>query len=66
MKRSETITHDVIVVGAGLAGTWAAMIAAQDGVRDIGVLSKVHPLRSHLGFGSQWQQRQFAHYHRLW
>ncbi len=49
MNQSETITHDVIVVGAGLAGTWAAMIAAQDGVRDIGVLSKIHPLRSHSG-----------------
>ncbi len=44
-----TITHDVIVVGAGLAGTWAALEAAQAGVKDIGVLSKVHPLRSHSG-----------------
>ncbi|MBN1964606.1 MAG: FAD-binding protein [Anaerolineae bacterium] len=43
------ITHDVIVVGAGLAGTWAAMIASQEGVKDIGVLSKIHPLRSHSG-----------------
>ena len=46
---SETITHDVIVVGAGLAGTWAALTAAQNGVKDIGVLSKIHPLRSHSG-----------------
>ncbi len=46
---SEIITHDVIIVGAGLAGTWAAMIAAREGVTDIGVLSKVHPLRSHSG-----------------
>ena len=46
---SETIIHDVIVVGAGLAGSWAAMTAAQNGVKDIGVLSKVHPLRSHSG-----------------
>ncbi|MBE2221713.1 MAG: succinate dehydrogenase flavoprotein subunit [Anaerolineae bacterium] len=46
---SETITHDVIVVGAGLAGTWAALTAAQRGVKNIGVLSKIHPLRSHSG-----------------
>ena len=49
MTSSEVVTHDVIVVGAGLAGTWAAMIASQQGVRDIGVLSKIHPLRSHSG-----------------
>lgn len=46
---TDTITHDVIVIGAGLAGTWAAMIAAQQGVTDIAVLSKIHPLRSHSG-----------------
>jgi succinate dehydrogenase / fumarate reductase flavoprotein subunit len=49
MPSSEVITHDVIVVGAGLAGTWAAMIASQEGVRDVAVLSKIHPLRSHSG-----------------
>jgi len=49
MKEPETITHEVIIVGAGLAGTWAAMTAAQNGVKDIGVLSKIHPLRSHSG-----------------
>jgi succinate dehydrogenase / fumarate reductase flavoprotein subunit len=46
---TETITHDVIIVGAGLAGTWAAMTACQDGVKDVAVVSKVHPLRSHSG-----------------
>lgn len=46
---AEMITHDVLIVGAGLAGTWAAMVAAREGVRDIGVLSKIHPLRSHSG-----------------
>ena len=46
---TETITHDVIIVGSGLAGSWAAMIASQEGVKDIGVLSKIHPLRSHSG-----------------
>jgi succinate dehydrogenase / fumarate reductase, flavoprotein subunit len=49
MTESNTITHDVIIVGAGLAGSWAAMTAAKQGVRDIGVLSKIHPLRSHSG-----------------
>lgn len=49
MSNSEVITHDVIVVGAGLAGTWAAMAASKQGVKDIGVLSKIHPLRSHSG-----------------
>ncbi len=48
-KPSSVITLDVIVVGAGLAGTWAAMIASQEGVTDVGVLSKLHPLRSHSG-----------------
>ncbi len=47
MTDSEVITHDVLIVGAGLAGTWAAMTAAQQGVTDVGVLSKIHPLRSH-------------------
>jgi succinate dehydrogenase / fumarate reductase, flavoprotein subunit len=46
---SETITHDVIVIGAGLAGSWAALNAARAGVTDVGVLSKLHPLRSHSG-----------------
>lgn len=49
MAESSPITHDVIVVGAGLAGTWAAMIASQEGVSNVGVLSKLHPLRSHSG-----------------
>jgi succinate dehydrogenase / fumarate reductase flavoprotein subunit len=49
MSDTDTIVHDVIVVGAGLAGSWAAMIAAQQGVKDVGVLSKIHPLRSHSG-----------------
>ena len=46
---SEEIVHDVIIVGAGLAGSWAAMEVAKNGVNDIGVLSKIHPLRSHSG-----------------
>jgi succinate dehydrogenase / fumarate reductase flavoprotein subunit len=46
---SEEIVHDVIIVGAGLAGSWAAIEVAKNGVKDIGVLSKIHPLRSHSG-----------------
>ncbi len=49
MPNSETITHDVIIVGAGLAGTWAAMTTSQQGIENVGVLSKLHPLRSHSG-----------------
>ncbi len=46
---NDVIIHDVVIVGAGLAGTWAAMTAAQQGVKDVAVLSKLHPLRSHSG-----------------
>lgn len=46
---NDVIIHDVIIVGAGLAGTWAAMTAAEQGVKDVAVLSKIHPLRSHSG-----------------
>lgn len=49
MSDARVITHDVVIVGAGLAGSWAAMVAAREGVTNIGVLSKVHPLRSHSG-----------------
>lgn len=45
----EEIIHDVVIVGAGLAGTWAAIEAINNGVRDVGVISKTHPLRSHSG-----------------
>ncbi len=38
--------HDVLVIGAGLAGQRAALAAAQDGV-SVGIISKVHPVRSH-------------------
>jgi len=47
MQSAESSTHDVVIVGAGLAGTWAAMVAAKEGVDDIVVLSKIHALRSH-------------------
>jgi succinate dehydrogenase / fumarate reductase flavoprotein subunit len=38
--------HDVLVIGAGLAGQRAALAAAQEGV-SVGLISKVHPVRSH-------------------
>jgi succinate dehydrogenase / fumarate reductase flavoprotein subunit len=39
-------THDVLVIGAGLAGQRAALAAAEQGA-SVGILSKVHPVRSH-------------------
>jgi succinate dehydrogenase / fumarate reductase flavoprotein subunit len=38
--------HDVLVIGAGLAGQRAALAAAEAGV-SVGLISKVHPVRSH-------------------
>lgn len=43
----EIITHDIIVIGAGLAGQMAALVSSQSS--DTAVISKVHPLRSHSG-----------------
>jgi succinate dehydrogenase / fumarate reductase flavoprotein subunit len=44
----EKLTHDIIIVGAGLAGLRAAVAAAEtDNKLDIAVVSKHHPLRSH-------------------
>src|SRR4051812_21008356 len=37
---------DVLVIGAGLAGQRAALAAAEEGV-SVGIVSKVHPVRSH-------------------
>ncbi len=41
-------THDVVVVGAGLAGMRAA-IAAKEAGADVALVTKVHPVRSHSG-----------------
>jgi len=38
--------HDVLVIGAGLAGQRAALAAAEGGAT-VGIISKVHPVRSH-------------------
>jgi succinate dehydrogenase / fumarate reductase flavoprotein subunit len=61
--------HDVLVIGAGLAGQRAALAAAQEGV-SVGILSKVHPVRSHsnaaqgginaaLGAEDSWESHAF-------
>ncbi len=39
------ITHDILIVGAGLAGMRAAVAVPPD--VDVALLSKVHPVRSH-------------------
>jgi succinate dehydrogenase / fumarate reductase flavoprotein subunit len=38
--------HDVLIIGAGLAGQRAALAAAEAGAT-VAVMSKVHPIRSH-------------------
>ena len=40
--------HEVVVVGAGLAGQRAALAAVEAG-RDVAIVTKLHPLRSHSG-----------------
>jgi succinate dehydrogenase / fumarate reductase flavoprotein subunit len=40
------VIHDVIVVGAGLAGMRAAVEAARAGL-NVAIVSKIHPVRSH-------------------
>ncbi len=61
--------HDVLVIGAGLAGQRAALAAAEHGV-SVGIVSKVHPVRSHsnaaqgginaaLQEGDSWESHAF-------
>jgi succinate dehydrogenase / fumarate reductase flavoprotein subunit len=38
--------HDVVIIGAGLAGMRAGIAAQEAGV-DVAIISKVHPVRSH-------------------
>lgn len=63
------LDHDVVVLGAGLAGMRAALEAARQGV-DVAIVSKVHPVRSHsgaaqgginaaLGAGDSWEIHAF-------
>jgi len=44
----DKLTHDLVIVGAGLAGLRAAIAAAEVSNKlDIAVISKLHPIRSH-------------------
>jgi succinate dehydrogenase / fumarate reductase flavoprotein subunit len=44
----EKLTHDVVIVGSGLAGLRAAVAAAESSSKiDVAVISKVYPVRSH-------------------
>ena len=63
------IEHDVLIVGAGLAGMRAAIEAAQAGV-EVALVAKVHPVRSHtccaqgginaaLGDDDSWEAHMF-------
>jgi len=63
------IEHEVLIVGAGLAGMRAAIAATDAGV-DAGVLTKVYPVRSHtccaqgginaaLGDDDSWEAHHF-------
>ncbi len=48
MNPLEKIGHDIIIVGAGIAGLRAAIAAAEVNNRiDVAVISKVYPVRSH-------------------
>src|SRR6478672_727767 len=62
-------SHDVLLIGAGLAGQRAALAAAQAGAT-VAIMSKVHPVRSHsnaaqgginaaLQEGDSWESHAF-------
>lgn len=68
MPASRTYRHDLLIVGAGLAGMRAALAAP--GNLDVALLSKVHPVRSHsvaaqgginaaLGEKDSWESHAF-------
>lgn len=46
LDKMEHLSHDILIIGGGLAGLRAAIEAKKVG-RDVAILSKVHPLRSH-------------------
>ncbi|MCW3981063.1 MAG: succinate dehydrogenase/fumarate reductase flavoprotein subunit [Candidatus Bathyarchaeota archaeon] len=44
----ERLSHDVVILGAGMAGLRAAIAAAENTAKvDVAVISKVYPVRSH-------------------
>ena len=44
----EKVIHDVVIVGAGIAGLRAAIAAAEGSNEiDVAVVSKLYPVRSH-------------------
>ena len=47
-RMSNHTRHDVLIVGGGLAGLRAA-VAVHDAGRDVAVMAKVYPIRSHSG-----------------
>ncbi len=50
MQISNEITHDIIIIGAGLAGQSAALeVLERDEKADVSIVTKVHPVRSHSG-----------------
>ena len=68
MKGAPDTIHDILIVGAGLAGMRAA-VAAAPGL-DVAVISKVHPVRSHsvaaqgginaaLGADDSWEKHAY-------
>jgi len=67
VKSMSMFKHDIIIVGAGLAGLRAALAARG---KDVAVISRVHPLRSHsvaaqgginaaLGKTDRWEDHAF-------
>lgn len=68
MPSPSTYLHDILIVGAGLAGMRAALAAP--GNLDVALISKVHPVRSHsvaaqgginaaLGDNDSWEAHAF-------
>jgi len=68
MTTQRTHLHDILIVGAGLAGMRAALAAP--GNLDVALISKVHPVRSHsvaaqgginaaLGENDSWESHAF-------
>ena len=43
------VTHDLVIVGAGLAGMRSAIEAIKNEDLNVAIISKIHPVRSHSG-----------------